>query len=120
MCLSQEEIAMSNGSGSDAGTTPVASGGTVAGGVGLRVIADRFARNRLALAGLIVFGLLVLVAVLAPLLVGGTANDNRAVHTDILATLQGPSAAHPLGTDAVGRDEFARVLLGTRLSVRFA
>ncbi len=111
---------MTNGSGSDVGTTPVASGGTVAGGYGRHVVAQRFARNRLALAGLIVFGLLVLVAVLAPLLVGGTANDNPAIHTDILAALQGPSAAHPLGTDAVGHDELARVLLGTRLSVRFA
>jgi peptide/nickel transport system permease protein len=87
------------------------------------VVAQRFARNRLALAGLIVFGLLVLVAVLAPLLVGGTATDstdNPAFHTNIVAALQGPSATHPLGTDDVGRDELARVLLGTRLSVQLA
>src|SRR5258707_11263456 len=120
MRLSQVEIAMTNGSGSDVGTTPVASGGTVAGGSGRHVVAQRFARNRLALAGLSVFGLLVLVAVLAPLLVGGTANDNPAFHTNILATLQGPSAAHPLGTDAVGRDALALILLGTRLSVQLA
>jgi peptide/nickel transport system permease protein len=83
------------------------------------VVAQRFARNRLALAGLIVFGLLVLVAVLAPLL-GGTATDNPAFHTNLVAALQGPSAAHPLGTDDIGRDELALILLGTRLSVQLA
>jgi oligopeptide transport permease C-like protein len=74
MRLSQAEIARSNESGSDAGTIPVASGGTVADGSGRHVVAQRFARNRLALAGLSVIALLVLVAVLAvlaPLLVGG-------------------------------------------------
>src|SRR5258706_14649681 len=115
MRLSQVEIAMTNGSGSDVGTTPVASGGTVAGGYGRHVVAQRFARNRLALAGLIVFGLLVLVAVLGPLLVGGAADDNPAIHTRILAALQGPSVAYPLGTGAVGDDELARGVLVTRL-----
>jgi peptide/nickel transport system permease protein len=114
---------VSNGSGSDAGAASGASGSAVVGGSGLRVVANRFARNRLALAGLMVFGLLVLVAVLAvlaPLQVGGTANDNPAFHTNIVAALQGPSAAHPLGTDDVGRDELALILLGTRLSVQLA
>lgn len=99
--------------------SPIATGDNVAGGSGLRVIAKEFARNRLALAGLIVLGLLVLVAALAPLLVGGT-NDNPAVGLNLLTVLQGPSGAHPLGTDDLGRDELALVLLGTRLSVLLA
>src|SRR5689334_24719882 len=44
--LSQEESAVPNGSGSDAGAASGASGSAVAGGSGLRVVADRFARNR--------------------------------------------------------------------------
>ena len=37
--------------------------------------------------------------------------------TDPLASLQAPSAAHPMGTDAVGRDMLARVLGGARVSL---
>ena len=36
--------------------------------------------------------------------------------TDILASGQGPSAAHLLGTDAIGRDVLSRLLVGARLS----
>ncbi|MFG1994438.1 dipeptide/oligopeptide/nickel ABC transporter permease/ATP-binding protein [Actinoplanes sp. NPDC048988] len=62
--------------------------------------------------------LLVLVlglALMAPLLWQERAD---AVHpTEIL---QGPSAAHPVGTDLLGRDILARVLVATRLSVGLA
>jgi ABC-type dipeptide/oligopeptide/nickel transport system permease subunit len=36
------------------------------------------------------------------------------------ARLQAPSAAHPFGTDALGRDMFSRVLYGARLAVEMA
>ncbi|MEV4895566.1 dipeptide/oligopeptide/nickel ABC transporter permease/ATP-binding protein [Nonomuraea sp. NPDC055795] len=62
--------------------------------------------------------LLVLVgalAVLAPLLWGEAAEL-----TDTNAIQQGPSAAHLLGTDSLGRDLFLRVVVATRLSVSLA
>lgn len=55
---------------------------------------------------------LVVVAVFAPLL--APDNPNAA---DILATNQGVSAAHLLGTDSVGRDLLSRLIFGARLSL---
>ncbi|MEV8313919.1 dipeptide/oligopeptide/nickel ABC transporter permease/ATP-binding protein [Streptomyces sp. NPDC059900] len=67
-----------------------------------------------ACAGLLLLAVLVL-AVLAPVLWGDQAS---AVDTD--AIQQGPSDAHLLGTDNLGRDIFCRVLVATRLSLLLA
>ncbi|GAA4873572.1 ABC transporter permease [Saccharopolyspora cebuensis] len=40
--------------------------------------------------------------------------------TDLRAVLEGPSAAHPLGTDQLGRDVLSRLVDGARLSVLIA
>ncbi|MFJ2579255.1 dipeptide/oligopeptide/nickel ABC transporter permease/ATP-binding protein [Kitasatospora aureofaciens] len=58
---------------------------------------------------------LLLLAVAGPL-VGGAAADRP----DLSAVLQGPSAAHPFGTDNLGRDLLARVLTAARLSLLLA
>jgi hypothetical protein len=50
---------MSDGPESDAGASSVVTRGTLDGWGGLTKVAARFAQNRLAVAGLIVFGLLV-------------------------------------------------------------
>ncbi len=55
------------------------------------------------------------LAVLAPLLWGG-----RAGTIDTTAIQQDPSAEHLLGTDALGRDIFYRVLVATGLSIGLA
>ncbi|MEQ3548956.1 dipeptide/oligopeptide/nickel ABC transporter permease/ATP-binding protein [Pseudonocardia nematodicida] len=63
------------------------------------------------ITGLILLALLVLVAVLAPALLGDearTLSDRR---------LLGPTADHPLGTDELGRDLFARALVATRTTL---
>ena len=72
----------------------------------------RLWRSRLALIGLAIVGLTVLVGLVAPLFV--TADP---VAMDFTALLQGPSRAHPLGTDQFGRDVLARLVWGARLSV---
>lgn len=56
---------------------------------------------------------LVLIAAIAPRLF--TDVDPTALSTG--SELEGPSAAHPLGTDELGRDAFARLVNGTLLSV---
>lgn len=72
----------------------------------------RFARNRLAVAGLVVFCLLVLSALLAPYLAPHDPNLQ-----DWKIRLQPPSAAHPFGTDEFGRDLLSRALYGGRVSL---
>ncbi|MFI5914500.1 ABC transporter permease [Dactylosporangium sp. NPDC051541] len=59
-------------------------------------------------AGAGLLALVVLVTVLAPLLVGDP------IEQDFTAILQGPSSAHPFGTDDLGRDILARTVFGGR------
>ena len=56
--------------------------------------------------------LIVAVAVLAPVLA-----PHDPYQVDILAAHEGPSASHPLGTDALGRDLLSRLMYGARLSL---
>ena len=70
----------------------------------------RFKRNRLALFGLFLVGLLVLVAIIGPFLVqdpldtGGISKEK-------------PTNQHWFGTDTLGRDVLARIVHGVRLSL---
>ena len=63
----------------------------------------------------VLVALLVVTAVVAPLVLGG-----RAAQLDVTAARQGISARHWLGTDGLGRDILARVLVATRLSLELA
>lgn len=57
--------------------------------------------------------LIILTAVCAPVVTGGISYS-EAVLKD---SLQPPSAAHVFGTDKLGRDIFARVIYGARISL---
>jgi peptide/nickel transport system permease protein len=71
------------------------------------------ARNRLALGGLIVMGIVVLLAIVTPLL---PLADPDVTNTP--NRFQPPfSEGAPLGTDHLGRDLLSRLLWGTRLSL---
>jgi peptide/nickel transport system permease protein len=83
----------------------------------LRLIAERFLRNRVSVAGLAVLVIITLAAIFAPILTHQTATFDPATKTNIGDTLTSPSGAHLLGTDDVGRDEFARLLFGGRVSL---
>ncbi|MCP9979286.1 ABC transporter permease [Actinomadura madurae] len=72
----------------------------------------RFRRNRLAVAGSAVLAAVVLLTLLAPLIAGHPPNA-----VDLDAVRQGPSGAHWFGTDASGRDVFARTLYAGRVSL---
>ena len=69
----------------------------------------RFRRNILAMYGLIFVTFIVFVAVFAPILAPYDQLD-----VDITNTLAAPSAAHLMGTDAVGRDLLSRIMFATR------
>jgi peptide/nickel transport system permease protein len=82
-----------------------------------RIIFDRFLRNKAAVGGAAVLLIMILAAIFAPVLTHQTAAFDPAIHVDVAHALEGPSSAHPLGTDDLGRDEFARLLEGARISL---
>ena len=74
----------------------------------------RFLKNKTAVAGLVIIGVIVAVAIAAPWI----ANyDDVVIKMDIGARLQRPSAAHWFGTDELGRDILARMVYGARVSL---
>ncbi len=72
----------------------------------------RFRRHRGAMAGLALLLALLVLSLAAPLL---TASD--PLRQQLSQALRPASAAHPLGTDHLGRDMAARLLYGGRLSL---
>lgn len=62
-------------------------------------------------AAVVVLGLVIVAAVAPDVLAGSPSAIDPAV------ALHPPSAAHPFGTDWLGRDEYARVVHGTRASL---
>jgi peptide/nickel transport system permease protein len=77
-----------------------------------RLLAKRFLRRPLAVAGLVVALTFVLSAVFAPLVAPYSPDA-----TDFNAILQKPSWDHLLGTDELGRDILSRVIFGARASI---
>ena len=72
----------------------------------------RFLRNRLALLGMVMVTVVFAAALGAPLV---ATQPPRA--QNLANTLQGPSGAHWFGTDELGRDQFSRVVYGSRIAV---
>jgi peptide/nickel transport system permease protein len=72
----------------------------------------RFRRHRLAVASGVVLLLLIAVVALGPFVWPLAINE-----IDFTAKLQGPSWAHPLGTDDLGQDLLARLIYGGRISL---
>jgi peptide/nickel transport system permease protein len=69
--------------------------------------------NKLAVFSLLMLGLLVIAAVFGSVLAPYGANE-----VNIDDRLQGPGAAHWMGTDQLGRDVFSRVILGATVSLQ--
>ena len=80
----------------------------------LSLIWHRLSRNKLAMVGLLLMMIIIGLALCADLI----ADYNQAVvGMNIMERLQPPSAKHWFGTDGYGRDVFARVVHGSRLSL---
>jgi peptide/nickel transport system permease protein len=81
----------------------------------------RFKEDRLALFALGFIGLLILIAVFAPLVVklagapGPNVRDTGAL--DAFGTASGPSSSHWFGVDDLGRDIFSRTVYGAQVSL---
>ena len=72
----------------------------------------RFRRHRLAMASTVILLLLILGVVVGPWVWRVPINE-----IDFSAQLQGPSWAHPFGTDDLGQDLLARMMYGGRISL---
>ena len=89
------------------------TGRAVRGSKGVWGIAwERFRRHKPALIGLAVVLLFSVASLAAPVI-----SPYSPTKTNLSAMLEGPTAAHPMGTDELGRDLMARVLYGGRVSL---
>ena len=73
---------------------------------------NRITQNPLALAGLVIIGLISLMAIFATWI---APFDPDAI--DVKAILLAPSWEHIMGTDGLGRDVWSRMLFGARISL---
>jgi peptide/nickel transport system permease protein len=74
----------------------------------------RLIRRPLAIVCLAYLSVLIVIAIAAPMLMPHAGIERAG---DLGAALQGPSAAHPLGVDSLGRDVLQRLLVGTRVTL---
>jgi peptide/nickel transport system permease protein len=79
----------------------------------------RFGLGRVGRAGgfATTFCLIIVTVIGLMVVFGGVIAPYDPNAVDLNAALQGPTAAHPFGTDATGRDVLSRVLVGARPSV---
>ncbi|HCJ57670.1 MAG TPA: ABC transporter permease, partial [Clostridiaceae bacterium] len=79
----------------------------------LKAIWFRFSKNKLAMFGLILFAITIIFTVGAPVFISYDA----AIEQNISKKLISPGKEYIFGTDMYGRDMFARVIYGGRISL---
>jgi len=67
--------------------------------------------------GVVVFGIIILFLFIIVAIFAPSIAPYGPYEPDLGHTLQSPSAAHWLGTDALGRDTLSRIIYGTRTSL---
>lgn len=77
-----------------------------------RLLVRKFFHNRLAVFGAVIVVLLLFIAVFS-----GVLSPYDPLEMNVRARLSAPSNEHIFGTDSYGRDLFARVLYGGRISM---
>lgn len=78
----------------------------------------RFAAAKpMGAAGAIIVALIVLAAVFAPVVSPYDPYESNLNENGLPVRLEGPSISFPLGTDAIGRDVFSRIIYGARISL---
>jgi ABC-type dipeptide/oligopeptide/nickel transport system permease subunit len=106
------------------GAPPHAGGASIAGRTPFQLFWERFREDKVALAALGFIVLEIVLAILAPWIVKLLGHPPNAQYPDTLdptyGTPTGPSRDFLFGVDTVGRDVFARVLYGARVSLQVA
>jgi peptide/nickel transport system permease protein len=72
----------------------------------------RFRRNKLAMVGLAIVGILIILAVIQPLI-----SPYDPWEQNLSNTLATPDSDHLMGTDALGRDLYSELLYGLKLAL---
>lgn len=75
---------------------------------------QRLKRNKMAMLGLVILSIVVFAAIFAGVIAD---YETVAIAQNLGDRLQGPSAQYWLGTDEFGRDIFARLIHGARVSL---
>lgn len=78
----------------------------------ISLVWKRFTKNKLALIGFIMVSVIIFMAVFAPLIA-----PYDPYKTSPLERFKPPSKEHLLGTDALGRDVFSRLVYGSRIAL---
>jgi peptide/nickel transport system permease protein len=73
----------------------------------------RFRKHKIALAGAVGTGLLILFIIIGTILIP----LEKANYVDLQARLSPPNALHWFGTDSTGRDSFSRIIYGGQISI---
>lgn len=79
----------------------------------LQAALQRLLANRVARAGLVIIALFGIIASLSPIFLP----YDPTTDANLLARLKPPTAEHPFGTDALGRDILMRIFHGARVSL---
>ncbi|MGD6833832.1 oligopeptide ABC transporter permease [Sutcliffiella halmapala] len=77
-----------------------------------KIMFRKFMKNKLAVIGAVILGIIMFGALFAPWLTAHSYEEQN-----LLNKLQSPGGEHWLGTDRFGRDVFARMLYGARISL---
>lgn len=80
----------------------------------VEAILFRLKKNRLAMFGLALLLIMTVLAIFADFIAD---YDTLVIGQNMAERLQGPSSSHWFGTDNFGRDVFARIIHGTRISL---
>ncbi len=93
-------------------TTDVDQGGVASALYRGRRLFARVLETRLVGTGLAILGIVLFCAIFADFI-----SPYSPIDQDYLAITEAPSAAHPLGTDDLGRDVLSRIIYGSRVSI---
>lgn len=74
----------------------------------------RLKRNKSAVAGMVMLAIILIGVYLSPLYIN---YEEQVIKPDLMQALQFPAEGKLLGTDEIGRDIFARIIWGGRISI---
>ncbi len=80
----------------------------------IKSIMFRYRKNKLAMIGVLMLVIMIIIAICADFIVD---YETDAVKQNMKERLQTPNSLHKFGTDEYGRDIFARIIFGARISL---